>query len=151
MMLGLLGVLSLLLLGFMSSLNQPLLLAFFLGSLALVISLIIGSQSLTLLGYFVGLIYIGGVMVLFGYVLSIFPNQRFNTGGLPSKLYLTLVVLILGGHWDFSGMSGGALSDFSGYVSSSWVYVLIGGLLLFILLLVVSMCDKGRLPLRCSF
>nr|UVG41268.1 NADH dehydrogenase subunit 6 [Xenostrobus securis] len=150
-MLSLLVVTSVLLLGFMSSLNQPLLLAFLLGSLAVVVGLTIGSQSLTLLGYFVGLIYIGGVMVLFGYVLSIFPNQRFSMGVLPSKLYLSLMVLIFGANWNFGGVGSFALSDFSGYLSSSWAYVFIGVLLLFVLLLVVSMCDKGRLPLRCSF
>nr|UZZ44475.1 NADH dehydrogenase subunit 6 [Vignadula atrata] len=128
--------------------SQPLFLCFMLGIMAVLVSFVLGSQCSSLTGFFVFLIYIGGLMVLFGYVLSIFPNQRFSTPRIPSKLFLTFLFALVGLNWSLPSGSVAVVGDFMGYVSSGWMYIFIGLLLLYALLLVVIMCDKGRVPLR---
>lgn len=119
-----------------------------LGILAVFVSLILGTTVRRVVGYFVFLIYIGGLMVLFGYVLRVFPNQYFAFGFLPGKfLFRGAAVLTFVGLRFKRGL-GLKLGSFLGFWGSAIIYLFIGGFLLYILILVVSLCKKRHLPLR---
>lgn len=115
---------------------------------SLIISILLGLEIGSLVGYFVFLIYIGGLIVLFGYVLRIFPNQRFGAPVLVVKL---LLVFLLG----FVSVSHKnkrdhflSWGDFGSFVANRNIYLFVAFLLLFVLLLVVAFCKKRRIPLR---
>lgn len=113
-----------------------------------VISVLLGLEINSLVGYFVFLIYIGGLIVLFGYVLRIFPNQRF---GAP-VLFVKLLLAVLVGFVVFFHKNKRALfvrlGDFGSCLGSGNIYLFVAVLLLFVLLLVVAFCKKRRMPLR---
>nr|YP_010305150.1 NADH dehydrogenase subunit 6 [Vignadula atrata]ULT46702.1 NADH dehydrogenase subunit 6 [Vignadula atrata] len=138
-------------LSLMVSVNQPLVLALKLGIVAVFSSLMIGVECSSLMGYVIFLIYVGGLMVLFGYVLSIFPNQRFVKPYIPSKFFCFFLLCFIFMSFDVGINCFSVVGDFSGYNVASLIYVFISFLLLFALLLVVIMCNKGRIPLRSVF
>ncbi len=117
-------------------------------TVSFVISVLLGLEINSLVGYFVFLIYIGGLIVLFGYVLRIFPNQRF---GAP-VLFVKLLLAVLVGFVVFFHKNKRALfvrlGDFGSCLGSGNIYLFVAVLLLFVLLLVVAFCKKRRMPLR---
>jgi glucan phosphoethanolaminetransferase (alkaline phosphatase superfamily) len=76
----------------MLRIREPLFMGLCLFTVSFVISVLLGLEINSLVGYFVFLIYIGGLIVLFGYVLRIFPNQRFGAPVLFVKLLLAVLV-----------------------------------------------------------
>lgn len=115
---------------------------------ASVVSVLLGLEIGSLVGYFVFLIYIGGLIVLFGYVLRIFPNQRFGAPVLFVKLLLVVLlsfVIIFHKNKRDQFIS---LGGFGSCLGSGNMYLFVAFLLLFVLLLVVAFCKKRRIPLR---
>lgn len=112
------------------------------------ISVLLGLEIRSLVGYFVFLIYIGGLIVLFGYVLRIFPNQRFGAPVLFVKLLLVVLVGFVVVFHKNKGESFVRLGDFGSCLGSGSMYLFVAVLLLFVLLLVVAFCKKRRMPLR---
>nr|YP_010230678.1 NADH dehydrogenase subunit 6 [Bathymodiolus brooksi]QSV10355.1 NADH dehydrogenase subunit 6 [Bathymodiolus brooksi] len=133
---------------FMLSISEPLFMGLCLFTVSFVISVLLGLEMNSLVGYFVFLIYIGGLMVLFGYVLSIFPNQRFGAPVLFVKLLLAVLVgFVVFFHKNKSALFV-SLGDFGSCLGSGNMYLFVAVLLLFVLLLVVAFCKKRRMPLR---
>jgi hypothetical protein len=132
----------------MLRIREPLFMGLCLFIVSFVISVLLGLEINSLVGYFVFLIYIGGLIVLFGYVLRIFPNQRF---GAP-VLFVKLLLAVLVGFVVFSHKNKRALfvrlGDFGSCLGSGNIYLFVAVLLLFVLLLVVAFCKKRRMPLR---
>lgn len=117
-------------------------------SVSLVISILLGLEIGSLVGYFVFLIYIGGLIVLFGYVLSIFPNQRFGAPVLFVKLLLVILLSFVVVFHKNKGDQFVRLGDFGSCLGRGNMYLFVAFLLLFVLLLVVAFCKKRRIPLR---
>jgi hypothetical protein len=132
----------------MLRIREPLFMGLCLFIVSFVISVLLGLEINSLVGYFVFLIYIGGLIVLFGYVLRIFPNQRF---GAP-VLFVKLLLAVLVGFVVFFHKNKRALfvrlGDFGSCLGSGNIYLFVAVLLLFVLLLVVAFCKKRRMPLR---
>jgi hypothetical protein len=132
----------------MLRIREPLFMGLCLFTVSFVISVLLGLEINSLVGYFVFLIYIGGLIVLFGYVLRIFPNQRF---GAP-VLFVKLLLAVLVGFVVFFHKNKRALfvrlGDFGSCLGSGNIYLFVAVLLLFVLLLVVAFCKKRRMPLR---
>nr|WIW39652.1 NADH dehydrogenase subunit 6 [Bathymodiolus septemdierum]WIW40497.1 NADH dehydrogenase subunit 6 [Bathymodiolus septemdierum]WIW40744.1 NADH dehydrogenase subunit 6 [Bathymodiolus septemdierum]WIW40796.1 NADH dehydrogenase subunit 6 [Bathymodiolus septemdierum]WIW40965.1 NADH dehydrogenase subunit 6 [Bathymodiolus septemdierum] len=133
---------------FMLSISEPLFMGLSLFAVSFAISVLLGLEMSSLVGYFVFLIYIGGLMVLFGYVLSIFPNQRFGAPVLFVKLLLVVLVGFVVAFHKNKGESFVSLGDFGSCLGSGNMYLFVAVLLLFVLLLVVAFCKKRRMPLR---
>nr|WIW39678.1 NADH dehydrogenase subunit 6 [Bathymodiolus septemdierum] len=133
---------------FMLSISEPLFMGLSLFAVSFAISVLLGLEMSSLVGYFVFLIYIGGLMVLFGYVLSIFPNQRFGAPVLFVKLLLVVLVGFVVVFHKNKGESFVSLGDFGYCLGSGNMYLFVAVLLLFVLLLVVAFCKKRRMPLR---
>nr|YP_010230665.1 NADH dehydrogenase subunit 6 [Bathymodiolus azoricus]QSV10342.1 NADH dehydrogenase subunit 6 [Bathymodiolus azoricus] len=133
---------------FMLSISEPLFMGLSLFAISFAISVLLGLEMSSLVGYFVFLIYIGGLMVLFGYVLSIFPNQRFGVPVLFVKLSLVVLVSFVVVFHKNKGDSFVSLGDFGSCLGSGNMYLFVAVLLLFVLLLVVAFCKKRRMPLR---
>nr|WIW40575.1 NADH dehydrogenase subunit 6 [Bathymodiolus septemdierum]WIW40757.1 NADH dehydrogenase subunit 6 [Bathymodiolus septemdierum] len=133
---------------FMLSISEPLFMGLSLFAVSFAISVLLGLEMSSLVGYFVFLIYIGGLMVLFGYVLSIFPNQRFGAPVLFVKLLLVVLVGFVVVFHKNKGESFVSLGDFGSCLGSGNMYLFVAVLLLFVLLLVVAFCKKRRMPLR---
>lgn len=117
-------------------------------AISFAISVLLGLEIRSLVGYFVFLIYIGGLMVLFGYVLRIFPNQRFGVPVLFVKLSLVVLVRFVVVFHKNKGDLFVRLGDFGSCLGSGNIYLFVAVLLLFVLLLVVAFCKKRRMPLR---
>nr|QSV10316.1 NADH dehydrogenase subunit 6 [Bathymodiolus sp. 5 South] len=133
---------------FMLSISEPLFMGLSLFAVSFAISVLLGLEMSSLVGYFVFLIYIGGLMVLFGYVLSIFPNQRFGAPVLFVKLLLAVLVSFVVVFHKNKGDTFMSLGDFGSCLGSGNMYLFVAVLLLFVLLLVVAFCKKRRMPLR---
>jgi len=115
---------------------------------ASVVSVLLGLEIGSLVGYFVFLIYIGGLIVLFGYVLRIFPNQRFGAPVLFVKLLLVVLLSFVVIFHKNKGDQFISLGGFGSCLGSGSMYLFVAFLLLFVLLLVVAFCKKRRIPLR---
>nr|ATB19122.1 NADH dehydrogenase subunit 6 [Bathymodiolus manusensis] len=133
---------------FMLSIGEPLFMGVILFVVASVVSVLLGLEMGSLVGYFVFLIYIGGLMVLFGYVLSIFPNQRFGAPVLFVKLLLVVLLSFVVIFHKNKGDQFMSLGGFGSCLGSGSMYLFVAFLLLFVLLLVVAFCKKRRMPLR---
>lgn len=133
---------------FILRIREPLFMGLSLFAVSFAISVLLGLEIRSLVGYFVFLIYIGGLMVLFGYVLRIFPNQRFGVPVLFVKLLLVVLVRFVVVFHKNKGASFVRLGDFGSCLSSGNIYLFVAVLLLFVLLLVVAFCKKRRMPLR---
>nr|YP_010230652.1 NADH dehydrogenase subunit 6 [Bathymodiolus aduloides]QSV10329.1 NADH dehydrogenase subunit 6 [Bathymodiolus aduloides] len=133
---------------FMLSIGEPLFMGVVLFVVSFVVSVLLGLEMGSLVGYFVFLIYIGGLMVLFGYVLSIFPNQRFGTPVLFVKLLLAVLLSFIVIFHKNKGDQFMGLGGFGSCLGSGSMYLFVAFLLLFVLLLVVAFCKKRRMPLR---
>nr|BAV25041.1 NADH dehydrogenase subunit 6 [Bathymodiolus japonicus] len=133
---------------FMLSISEPLFMGLSLFVVSFIISILLGLEMGSLVGYFVFLIYIGGLMVLFGYVLSIFPNQRFGVPVLFVKLLSAVLLSFVLVFHKNKGDQFLSLGDFGSCVGSGNMYLFVAFLLLFVLLLVVAFCKKRRMPLR---
>nr|YP_009058845.1 NADH dehydrogenase subunit 6 [Brachidontes exustus]AIM58713.1 NADH dehydrogenase subunit 6 [Brachidontes exustus] len=106
----------------------------------------------SLLSFLVFMSYVGGVMVLFLYVVSIHPNQKFN---VSFKWHFLWISLFLTSFWLFGwylNMSLGQSSlksfHFVNVGNFTELYLLMGVILLVNLCVVCNICMKKTLPLR---
>nr|YP_009117166.1 NADH dehydrogenase subunit 6 [Perna perna]AJC00156.1 NADH dehydrogenase subunit 6 [Perna perna] len=106
----------------------------------------------SLLGFLVFVGYVGGVMVLFLYVVSIHPNQKFTLKSKRISLLIFLVlVLFTVPVWYLSNrVEGSSLSNlhFINGVNFMELFVFMGLILLVNLCIVCCLCMKKSLPLR---
>nr|YP_010534923.1 NADH dehydrogenase subunit 6 [Modiolus modulaides]UYA96806.1 NADH dehydrogenase subunit 6 [Modiolus modulaides] len=130
------------------SVTEPLFIGLILGLTSVFTCLSLGVSCGSLVGYFVFLIYVGGLMVLFGYVLSVYPNQKFSLGFVPFKGLLGLILFLGITSFKINGGFYQSMGFFLMFSSFAWIYLFVGGFLLFVLLLSVSLCKKRHMPLR---
>nr|YP_009365218.1 NADH dehydrogenase subunit 6 [Spirula spirula]ARJ60735.1 NADH dehydrogenase subunit 6 [Spirula spirula] len=142
---------------------QPLSLGFILMLLAVCTSGLVGFIFFSWYGYLIFLVYIGGLLVMFMYIISLIPNLIF----LSSKVLMYMLIIFLGFgalnvfmtkelisveskglmlfDYSFMSMSGGSL--FMMY-DNFLCYLLLGMILLFVLISVVKICYYCEGPLR---
>nr|WMC21024.1 NADH dehydrogenase subunit 6 [Ancistrocheirus sp. 2 FFA-2023] len=142
---------------------QPLSLGFMLMMLTFCISGIISMVSFCWYGYLLFLVYIGGLLVMFMYVISLIPNLIF----LSSKVFLYFFIIFFGFFmmnffvtkdlvsvdikslclFDYNSMSMGGGTMIMMY-DNFLCYLLLGVILLFVLISVVKICYYCEGPLR---
>nr|YP_010944746.1 NADH dehydrogenase subunit 6 [Liocranchia reinhardtii]WMC20844.1 NADH dehydrogenase subunit 6 [Liocranchia reinhardtii] len=142
---------------------QPLSLGFMLMMVSLSVSSILGLVVFSWYGYLLFLVYIGGLLVMFMYVISLVPNLIF----LSSKVFSYFFVILLGflmmnfmvnkelinvdmkevSLLDYSSMSMHGASMIMMY-NNFLSYLLLGIILLFVLISVVKICYYCEGPLR---
>lgn len=115
--------------------------------IATLISVIMGLIGLVWYGFSLFLIYVGGLLVIFGYVVSMVPNflfkqRRFSVFlvlGVSVSRVVSLKFFVLEGPFDV----GGFIYSSGGF----WVLIGLGLVLLFSLVCVVKVCyfSKGAL------
>nr|WMC21042.1 NADH dehydrogenase subunit 6 [Chtenopteryx canariensis] len=142
---------------------QPLSLGFMLMMMTLCTSSLIGMLIFSWYGYLLFLVYIGGLLVMFMYVISLVPNLIF----LSSKVFLYFFVIFFGflvmnffiskslvgvDIKDLSMLDYGSLTmSGSGMImmyDNFLCYLLLGVILLFVLISVVKICYYCEGPLR---
>nr|WMC21048.1 NADH dehydrogenase subunit 6 [Chtenopteryx sicula] len=142
---------------------QPLSLGFMLMMMTLCSSFLIGMFTFSWYGYLLFLVYIGGLLVMFMYVISLIPNLIF----LSSKVFLYFFVIFFGflvmNFFISKSLVGVDVKDLSLLDYSSLTmsgsgmimmydnflcYLLLGVILLFVLISVVKICYYCEGPLR---
>nr|WPM98361.1 NADH dehydrogenase subunit 6 [Mytella strigata] len=135
--------------------SQPYLLGLILLTTSMFVCMLIGVSISTFLGFLVFMSYVGGLMVLFVYVLSVFPNEfyDFKAGSLGlSMLFISLVFFMFSGlvsKVNLLSTSGGAVNFHYMSFSCYWdVFVFMALFLLLIMMCVSYLVMKKRMPLR---
>lgn len=130
--------------------TEPLMLGLLLLVNSLWVAIIVGVTVRRLLGFFIFLVYVGGIIVVFSYVVRLVPNQLFSYPRFPMLGWLAVCFMRcvgrVRGFPQVSYVSYRVLRYGGGVI----IYVFIGGLLLLVLLVVVSICFKEGLPLRAT-
>nr|YP_010944818.1 NADH dehydrogenase subunit 6 [Bathothauma lyromma]WMC20952.1 NADH dehydrogenase subunit 6 [Bathothauma lyromma] len=142
---------------------QPLSLGFILMLLTLFISGLLGMITFSWYGYLLFLVYIGGLLVMFMYVISLVPNLIF----VSSKVFMYMIMIFFGflfmnflvskefisidiksfSLFEYSSMSLCGSSMIMMY-DNFMCYLLLGVVLLFLLISVVKICYYCEGPLR---
>nr|YP_004935473.1 NADH dehydrogenase subunit 6 [Semirossia patagonica]BAL27743.1 NADH dehydrogenase subunit 6 [Semirossia patagonica] len=142
---------------------QPLSLGFMLMSMVLCMSILMSMIIFSWYGYLLFLIYVGGMLVMFAYVISLIPNFIF----ISSKVVLYFFSIFFGFMMmnffimkdmigvefkdimmlNYSSMSMGGGSVIMMY-NNFFCYLLLGFILLFVLISVVKICYYCEGPLR---
>ena len=138
------------------SVRIPFHIGLYVGLVSFIVSIKVSYSIGSLVGFFVFLLYVGRLLVLFGYTLCLFPNQRFTKEYILGP-GLFFCCLLLSSLWSTVGerthehFSGGVLfhgGNFFCSVPGSWGYVFIGSYLFYILILTTGFCNKNHEPLR---
>nr|YP_009176111.1 NADH dehydrogenase subunit 6 [Uroteuthis chinensis]ALI30924.1 NADH dehydrogenase subunit 6 [Uroteuthis chinensis] len=134
--------------------------------LMLMVSCVSGLTSMIVFswyGYLLFLVYVGGMLVMFMYVISLIPNLIF----LSNKVFVYFFLIFLGfmmmnffvmkelisvevkslSFFDYNSMSMGGSSVIMLY-DNFFCYVLLATILLFVLISVVKICYYCEGPLR---
>nr|WMM47480.1 NADH dehydrogenase subunit 6 [Sthenoteuthis oualaniensis] len=142
---------------------QPLSLGFMLMVITLCVSGLMGMISFSWYGYLLFLVYIGGLLVMFMYVISLIPNLIF----LSSKVFMYFFMILCGFlmmnffvtkelvsvdmkdislfDYSFTSLAGGStIMMYDNFLC----YLLLGVILLFVLISVVKICYYCEGPLR---
>lgn len=104
-----------------------------------------------LLGFLLFLTYVRGVIVLFLYVLRIYPNEvyqfssRFFIVGVRWGVIIGFIILI---NYEYTETNGLLSIRFIAEISGLGLYILIARVLLFVILVVSYLCVKTVVPLR---
>nr|YP_010454156.1 NADH dehydrogenase subunit 6 [Rossia macrosoma]QXJ42172.1 NADH dehydrogenase subunit 6 [Rossia macrosoma] len=142
---------------------QPLSLGFMLMSMVLCMSILMGMIIFSWYGYLLFLVYVGGMLVMFAYVISLIPNFIF----ISSKVVLYFFSIFFGFMlmnffiikdmidvevkdivmFNYSSVSMGGGSVIMTY-DNFFCYLLLGFILLFVLISVVKICYYCEGPLR---
>lgn len=133
--------------------NDPLMIGFLLIFCSVAVSFFIAVKLRVLLAMLVFLTYVGGIIVLFLYVLRVCPNQKLIRLNLPFKLFTLFVsrvtirflVTSLGGVKDQEVGSAFHIICFYGKRD---LYVFLAVILLYTIILVCYVCAKKRVALR---
>nr|YP_009826314.1 NADH dehydrogenase subunit 6 [Argonauta nodosus]QCI56212.1 NADH dehydrogenase subunit 6 [Argonauta nodosus] len=154
---------SLCFISFFILLIQPLSLGIMILLVNICFSMLIGYFSFSWYGYILFLIYVGGLMVMFMYIISLIPNLIFFSKGVFMYLFLSMMMFLFINYYsmfdyyfymnlkdsmmELKGMSMG----FSSILMSEYnfvSYIFLGVLLLLILISVVKICYYCEGPLR---
>nr|YP_009521275.1 NADH dehydrogenase subunit 6 [Perumytilus purpuratus]AXP84511.1 NADH dehydrogenase subunit 6 [Perumytilus purpuratus] len=134
------------------SAREPFMLGVSLVSCSLMVCIIMCKVSSSILSMLVFMSYVGGLMVLFLYVLSVHPNQVHELSFSFFFFFLFFIVLTaVGLIWYFEVFFSCPCLvhfDFVGMKSFYHLYLFMACLLLFALLVVCYLCVKKRCPLR---
>nr|ACP04321.1 NADH dehydrogenase subunit 6 [Mytilus galloprovincialis]AHZ44270.1 NADH dehydrogenase subunit 6 [Mytilus galloprovincialis]AII78611.1 NADH dehydrogenase subunit 6 [Mytilus trossulus] len=131
--------------------KQPISLGLVLLSGSMIACVEIALEVSSLLGFLLFLTYVSGVMVLFLYVLSIYPNEvyRFN---LEFVMIVSSCCAMMGFvglmNYEYVEISGSLFLSFMAEGSGLSLYILMAGVLLFVMLVVSYLCMKTMVPLR---
>lgn len=137
---------------------EPYLLGFLLLLCSIVICFSVGLLSSSLMGLLVFIIYVGGLMVLFMYVLSVFPNEYYSfyywkIGIIFISLVLSIFFCLttdLGRSYGWFALTYRKVHCFH-YISLKFcwdVFVFMAVFLLLIIIVVCFLVVKKRLPMR---
>nr|QHO63862.1 NADH dehydrogenase subunit 6 [Geukensia demissa] len=107
----------------------------------------------SLLGLIIFLSYVGGVLVVFSYVLSVYPNDYQYVKSSEVNLSVFFLILFTAGLfcWYSSiplSPSGKVLFSFISLGDNYVLYVIMSVTLLYVLMVVCFLCKKVRSPLR---
>ncbi|YP_448737.1 NADH dehydrogenase subunit 6 (mitochondrion) [Mytilus trossulus] len=131
--------------------KQPISLGLVLLSGSMIACVEVTLEVSSLLGFLLFLTYVSGVMVLFLYVLSIYPNEvyRFNLEFMVLVSSCCASVVLMGlMNYEYSEISGSLFLSFMAESSGLSLYILMAGVLLFVMLVVSYLCMKTMVPLR---
>lgn len=142
---------------------QPLRLGFILIVIVLISSRVISFISFSWYGYLLFLVYVGGILVIFIYVISLIPNLIF----LSNKVIIYLSFIFIGffiinyfiskeflnveiKNIDLFNFVNKSISGGTGIIiyDNFYCYILLGVILLFVLISVVKICYYCEGPLR---
>jgi len=105
----------------------------------------------SLLGFLLFLTYVRGVIVLFLYVLRIYPNEvyRFNLEFVIIVRRCCAIMGLVGlMNYEYVEIRGSLFLRFMAEGRGLRLYILIAGVLLFVMLVVSYLCIKTIVPLR---
>nr|WAP91524.1 NADH dehydrogenase subunit 6 [Opisthoteuthis sp.] len=142
---------------------QPLSLGFMLMVISIISSVIISFITYPWYGYMLFLVYVGGMLVMFMYVISLIPNTLFisATGSLFFFFFFSCVLLMINfSLYDYMNLNmmefiymnmntvsmGNSGLIMMGY--NFYCYIMLGVLLLFVLISVVKICYYCEGPMR---
>ena len=139
--------------------GMPLHIGFYVGLISFLVAFKVGYRIGTIIGYFVFLLYVGSLLVLFGYTLCLFPNQRFTKEYVvgPGIFFLCASMSVIMGvvgetsHEFFSGGNSSFLGNFFVNAPGAGGYAFIAAYLFYMLILTTGFCRKGYEPLRMWF
>nr|YP_009192094.1 NADH dehydrogenase subunit 6 [Limnoperna fortunei]AKP18672.1 NADH dehydrogenase subunit 6 [Limnoperna fortunei] len=134
------------------SVGMPLHIGLYLGVVALAVAFKVTSTLGTLMGYLIFLVYVGSLMIAFGYSLCLYPNQRFTQPymglkGLSGLMMSCIFIFYLPSYSLVLGLQSHFFSSFYGMVG----YVFMGVFLFFMLLVVTCLSKKDHRPMRMMF
>ena len=134
--------------------QQPMLLCVRLFFVAVSVCITLGSIVRRLLGFVVFMVYVSGVMVLFLYLLRVYPNEMFFVKYkfliLRVRLFIviSLSLLFCVKYSCRLAIGRGVVFDYLRLKSQFELFVIIALLLFIVLLVVCHLCMKRAVPLR---
>nr|WAP91446.1 NADH dehydrogenase subunit 6 [Cirrothauma sp. LA-2022] len=142
---------------------QPLSLGFMIALISIISSSLVAFLSYSWYGFMLFLVYIGGLLVMFMYIISLIPNLIFLSKNIFFFFFFYMIGIFfccffsLYNYMDFSlvefeymNMNNISMGN-SGLIMMNYnffCYVLLGVLLLFVLISVVKICYYCDGPLR---
>lgn len=142
---------------------QPLRLGFMLMNIVFIVSVLISITIFRWYGYLLFLVYVGGILVMFIYVISLIPNFIFLSGKVFFYFFVIFlrfivinffilkdIVKVVNNNinmFNYDNLSIGGRSIIMIY-DNFFCYLLLGFILLFVLISVVKICYYCEGPLR---
>nr|QQV69869.1 NADH dehydrogenase subunit 6 [Opisthoteuthis sp. JN-2021] len=142
---------------------QPLSLGFMLMILSIISSMMVSFISYSWYGYMLFLVYVGGMLVMFMYVISLIPNTLFFSMKGVFFFFLFFFCVLLMIYFSFYSYMNLNMMEFiymnmntmsmgnSGLIMlgyNFYCYIMLGMLLLFVLISIVKICYYCEGPLR---
>nr|YP_010454065.1 NADH dehydrogenase subunit 6 [Euprymna brenneri]QXJ42042.1 NADH dehydrogenase subunit 6 [Euprymna brenneri] len=142
---------------------QPLSLGFMLMNMVFIVSILMSMIVFSWYGYLLFLVYVGGMLVMFMYVISLIPNFIFLSGKVFFYFFSIFFSFVLVNffmlkdmiemtnkymymfNYDNLSMGGGSIIMM---YDNFFCYLLLGFILLFVLISVVKICYYCEGPLR---
>nr|QXJ42081.1 NADH dehydrogenase subunit 6 [Euprymna sp. Type 1 GS-2021] len=142
---------------------QPLSLGFMLMNMVFIVSVLMGMIIFSWYGYLMFLVYVGGMLVMFMYVISLIPNFIFLSGKVFFYFFSIFFSFVMMNFFllknmisvfnknmfmfNYDNLSMGGSSVIMLY-DNFFCYLLLGVILLFVLISVVKICYYCEGPLR---
>ena len=133
---------------------QPYILIFVLLSLSFLICVVIGITYRSLLRFLLFIIYVGGVLILFMYILRVFPNESIRIRGVMLiywiiNFFFVFFALVFGyGVLIWSNIIYFSLFHYIRVKELSGLFLFMAIFLFFVIICVSYFCIKKRLPFR---
>nr|YP_003934516.1 NADH dehydrogenase subunit 6 [Arcuatula senhousia]ACY00229.1 NADH dehydrogenase subunit 6 [Arcuatula senhousia] len=141
--------------GMVVSFNFPYVLAMFLIILSLLVCFLVSWFNSSLTGLLIFMIYVGGVLIMFLYSLSILPNEKnvsFYSDYKSGFFYFFCLWFIFSlqvYHFEMVPMLNNDIYfHYLSVFSFSGLFIFMALILFFLMLVVCNTCDKKRVPLR---